>query len=381
MKDMAEKDLEQPFDPHRKVSREELLAEVDRHEAFLKERSFSKQEIQSSLIYLKETLGLMPENDDLIFVNAEKVKAMEFKNQEEVVGKGILPVGGGLIFVAESGIGKSMITLEISIHLAMGWNLYDLPIEKPWKTLIIQFENPERTQNYRLQKMLQHFMVDSLNRNLIVSNQKLRFDLKLKRDREKALNLVKKSGAEVVILDPLQSLHSESENDNIGMRQVLDTITHINREAGTSAILVHHFGKPTEGYELNHRIRGASSIRDWADTIITITKKPHSHKILRKLTFTKVRNGPEHPPILLQRDTKYFTHSVVEEETLVSPYKVAEILQSLGGRIESQTQLIEAIAEETGCGKRSAVKYIKEAVGVTVNEFKTSGKMKGYQVK
>ena len=53
---------------------------------------------------------------------------MEFKKQEEVIGKGILPKGGNLILVGESGVGKSMMTLEISIHMAMGWGLYDLPI-------------------------------------------------------------------------------------------------------------------------------------------------------------------------------------------------------------------------------------------------------------
>ena len=56
-------------------------------------------------------------------------------------------------------------------------------------------------------------------------------------------------------------------------------------------------------------------------------------------------------------------------------------MQRLGGRIESQVQLIEAMQKDTGCGERSAKKYIKNAVGITINEFKTSGKMKGYQVK
>lgn len=374
--------MDQTFDPERKIDPAEIEALLEKYRKLLQLMGTPKAQIPKELeILRKEILGKASKDGDLIFIDAEEIRTMEFTKQEEVIGGGVLPKGGGLLLVGESGVGKSMMTLEIAIHLSMGWDLYDLPIERPWKTFIIQFENPERTQNYRLQKMLQAFRVDSLNGNLIVSNQKLRFDLKLKKDREKALALVKKSNSEVVIYDPLQSLHSESENDNIGMRQVLDTITHINREAGTSAILVHHFGKPVDGYELDHRVRGASSIRDWADSIITIRKKADTHKILRKLDFVKVRNGPEHQPILLQRDKQYFTHSLVEEDSLVSPQKIAEILTGLGGRIERQVQLIKPIQEETGCSEKTAKKYIKNAVGITINEFKSSGRSRGYQLR
>ena len=201
-----------------------------------------------------------------------------------------------------------------------------------------------------------------------------------KKDRPKALELVKSSGCDVVIWDPLTSLHSENENDNVKIRAILDTLTEINRKANTTGIVLHHFGKPQEGMEIQHRTRGASSIRDWADSLIAMTVKPSNKKILRYLTFVKVRNGPDHKPILLERDKKYFTHAITEEDIAGNPEKVAEILKELGGQVDMQVDLIKAIIEELGCSDRTAKKYIKNAIDKTITEFPTGERTMGYRI-
>jgi RecA-family ATPase len=313
------------------------------------------------------------------YIEADDLLVTMFDKAGSVISKGILPAGGGLILAGESGVGKSILRTEIAIHLAMGWDLYGLPINEPRKVMIVQFENPQPTEQYRLKQMLKAFQIESLNGNLIYSKP-IRFDLKLKGSRAEAHTLVKDSGADVIIWDPLSSLHQGNENDNIHMRTVLDTITEINRKANTSAIILHHWGKPQEGREEEYRLRGAISIKDWADTLIQMTRKKHKSKILHYLTFTKIRNGPEQRPILIHADKKYFTHDVIEEDTLANPQKVAEILENLGGQVETQAELKEAIIQEVGCSEKTAKNYIKNAVNKTIKEHDTGTKTKGYYV-
>jgi hypothetical protein len=75
----------------------------------------------------------------------------------------------------------------------------------------------------------------------------------------------------------------------------------------------------------------------------------------------KVRNGPEPKPLLLERD-EYFLHHVTEEDMLCPPGKVREILASLGGKVEGQDKLKDAIMREIKCSEKSARTYIAAAV-------------------
>ncbi|MFZ5448166.1 MAG: AAA family ATPase [Thermodesulfobacteriota bacterium] len=295
-------------------------------------------------------------------MTARELLSRTYSKVLEIIDKGILPAGGGMLIAGESGEGKSLIRTELAIHLIMGWPLWGLEIPTARKILIIQFENTESTEQYRLKKMLYGLgITDFPADNLLFSDRTLRYDLGKTEDWTAALDLVKESNAEVIIWDPLTSLHSVNENDNVQMRKILDSITEINRKANVTSIVLHHFGKPVEGMNNSHRTRGASSIRDWADTLITLNKKPHEHKILRKLDFVKVRNGPELKPILLERD-ECFLHHITEEDVMCSPEQVKAILTALGGQVDGQGKLLEAIIEAVNCTERSAVSYIKIAV-------------------
>jgi len=295
-------------------------------------------------------------------VSANRLLTRQFSEQDEVIGGGILPNGAGLLIAGESGVGKSLFRTELAIHIAMGMDYLNLKIPKPRRVLIIQFENTERTEQYRLRRMLIGLGIDSFPDHLCFSSPTQRFDLKSKRDFQSALDLVTESNAEVIIWDPLTSLHSVNENDNVQIRGILDSITQINRKTNSTSIVIHHFGKPQEGVADAHRTRGGSSIRDWADTLITMTRKPHEDKTLINIGFAKVRNGPEPKKILLERDKSYFVHYLSEEDVLCSPSKVKTILLRMGGRVEQQKILIEAIMKETGCSERSAKSFINLAV-------------------
>jgi archaellum biogenesis ATPase FlaH len=296
-------------------------------------------------------------------ITAKELLSARYPEIPSVIGGGILGEGCGLILDGESGDGKSLLRTELAIHLALGRDCWGLEIPTARRVFIVQLENIDFYEQYRLQRMLEGLGVPEsrVYDRISFHDRAVRFDLTSHPDRFRALESVKVSEAEIVIWDCLSNIHTASENDNVAMRQVLDTITWIAANTKTAHIVIHHFGKPSPDQKMEHRSRGASSIRDWCDTKISLTKKKHPDKTLRMLTFVKIRNGPGRRPILLERD-EYFLHTPVKEEGLCPPEMVEEILRDMGGEAESQGRLAEKIAEQVSCSIRTAKERIKVAV-------------------
>jgi hypothetical protein len=251
---------------------------------------------------------------------------------------------------------------------------------------IFQFENSEHTEKYRVQKMLKGLgtTIQAVGDRIRYAKRDERFNLTLKGDRAKLLQRVKDLGCEVIIYDCLSNLHTNNENDNIKMREVLDIFTDINAQLKTSCIVIHHFGKPGENPRENqYRVRGAISIMDWAYTVITLTRKPHEEKTLRKIDFVKVRDAKEPKPFYIERDEETFLSRFYDEDSLVPPNLVYTILDDqFNGCVDKQRDLIQAIIGETRCAEKTAKVAIKKAVEMkTIYEYSGENKRaKGYRI-
>jgi len=152
----------------------------------------------------------------------------------------------------------------------------------------------------------------------------------------------------------------------VKVRSALDSITWLSRKTGAASIVIHHFGQPGKKGEeipLRYRLRGASSIRDWADTIVTLrsTSKQDNPGHGRVLDFIKVRNGPQRAPYHLERN-EYFIHKLTDEGHRV-PFKLLkQIVREQGKDIESQNQLTKIIQLHTNCARATAIDAIREAL-------------------
>lgn len=297
------------------------------------------------------------------FFQAEDLLKVTFNHNTPIISNGIIPYNSHIIISGESGVGKSLFRQELTLHLIMGWDFLGFNIPTSRKVAVFQYENSESIEQFRMKKMCDGLGITSLPKGrLSYIDRKNRINLSLKKDREKLLGYVKESGAEVIIYDCLSNIHSAKENDNIQMREILDSLTEVNAILNTTCIVIHHFGKPSEGQQGNtYRTRGASSIMDWAVTAMAYTSKPNEHKILRQLEFLKVRDGPVPKPLLLERGQDFLL-SIIDEGTLCSPVKVKEILMRLGGEVDCQSKFVKAIQEEAGCSPRSARSFIYRAI-------------------
>jgi RecA-family ATPase len=306
-------------------------------------------------------------------------------NHLPIIDQGIFPYNRHILIAGEGGVGKSLLRLELAIYLAMGWSWMGFDIPRARTVAIFQFENSEQTEKFRIQRMLKGLGTDfkAIGDRIKYARRDERYNLTLKGDRAKLLEKVKALGCEVIIYDCLSNLHDSNENDNVKMRAVLDILTDINAQLGTSCIVIHHFGKPGEmGVDTHYRVRGASSIMDWAYTVITLTKKPHEEKTLRKIQFAKVRDGKEPKPFYVERDDDTFLHRFYDEESLVSPALVHDILSNqFNGYVDRQRELVKAIMAKAQCSERTAKQGVRHAVNMKMLfEFKADdGRSKGYR--
>jgi hypothetical protein len=217
----------------------------------------------------------------------------------------------------------------------------------------------------------------------VYAKRNWRPDLTLKGDRKKLLERVKETEAEVIFYDCLSNMHSSDENKNSKLREIVDILSDINAELGTSCILIHHFGK---GDMLNprrsiDRIRGAVSLVDWSMTAITFLARSHRSRILRQIEFVKIRDGAPIKPLLVERDENFLL-GLTYEDSLCPPSDIKKILEDLGGRADNQKELMSAVMADAGCSDRSAKKFIRRAVEMKVIKEinRGNGRAKSYKV-
>jgi hypothetical protein len=246
---------------------------------------------------IQQTYTIISAND---LVN-KKIKASPIIN-------GVMMETDNLLIVGESGIGKSMLTLNLAFNLGLPgenkslWDFSTIP--HMFITLFIQSENSKAGTNNRIKLMLKgksqygkatcNVYFPWVNKDCRISGNLLDPSFQ---SFVKEFTLT--TGAKVLIFDPLISFHQGNENDNAEMQRVLNALTRICIDTETSPIVVHHTGKSEASWSGGGR--GASSIGGWADNIIRISHaKPKDPQHLL-ITHQKSRNFPEMPPFVLER--------------------------------------------------------------------------------
>jgi 5S rRNA maturation endonuclease (ribonuclease M5) len=302
------------------------------------------------------------------FMDVNDLLKLTSNNHVPIMRGGILPAGEHLLIAGASGVGKSLLRLELAIHLAMGWQwLGKFEIPQARSVAIFQYENSVYNEQLRFKKMVEGLKIDQFRDGRIKFIDRIkRPNLSKVGDRESLERWVREADSEVVIYDCLSNIHSANENDNIKMREVLDILSDIDVKCNTSSILIHHFGKEQDSDNPRpniSRIRGASSLQDWASTIMSFAYTPNKeHKPIFELRVLKLREGPLHKwqsPLYFERDEFFICHPI-EDPCACTPKQVRELLEKLGGSAGSN-DLNEQVQDFAMCGKRQAYRFIKTA--------------------
>ena len=287
------------------------------------------------------------------------------KIESNPVIDGLIDEKESLILSAGSGTGKSLLMTYISLALGNPpqnglWGLFDIP--NTVKSLIVQSENSINAFNKRLNKVFNacpEMKVGAKN----VFTLKVGNDCRLAgsltdQDFQKLLiDSLLSVGAGNLILDPLISYHGEDENDNAGMRRSLDCLSLICDQANVSVMLCHHYNR-------QNLTRGAASIRDWASNMLLMDfEKRIGDSIILKITHDKARNYEQQPDFYLERtpDLQFLRCEKPGKQSKRVEAVIAALI-AMGGYVENQAPLKNAVMVELNCSEATARRAINEAL-------------------
>lgn len=212
----------------------------------------------------------------------------------------------GLI-VAQEGVGKSFLALEIGFAKATGYDLTGIGITGPGNGVVyFSKEDPPEIIEERLQALVPFIKSDEVltradgleivslyGRPATLASEKSVLNEKLIRQIIKT-----GSGKDLLIFDTLRKLHDLEENSSGEMKVLLEIFDRIALETGAAVLLIHHTNKSAN---LNGQQGDQSSVRGsnaivgntrWSLHLETVKNDGSGEKRI-KVSIPRASYGPE----------------------------------------------------------------------------------------
>lgn len=193
----------------------------------------------------------------------------------------ILPKGGLFVFGGHSKIGKSMMALEMTRALSTGDRLFGYGGFRATECRVLYLEREigEFGLQARSSKIFQHEDITRVEDNVWYVSQDPDLNFDTNGGLGRIADHIDKTGANVLIADPISHMFSVDENDATAMARVFNNIEYLRamfRSQGLSVVIAHHFGKPPQGKFQDsydhlsfHNFRGSSKFFSAPDTLLT----------------------------------------------------------------------------------------------------------------
>src|SRR5215469_4487602 len=281
-----------------------------------------------------------------------------------LVEPGLLPMQGILFVGGEPKVGKSLLVANLALSLAAGSDRLGFPVPAPRRVLVCQFELPIPQFVSRLATM-RRTMGDAADQNLFVDTCATGHLLSAPQGWQHFVAAAQAAAAEIIVLDPLYSIHDQDENDTRAMAALCQSLLRLREATRAALIVVHHVRKSIGRYEIGSALRGSSALHAVGDSYLLLTRPaPQFHTVELRFQFRYA--APQPPRLLdLDPDTLWFSPAGQPQATLpvrrkVEAADIAQALADLGGEAR-YNQLREHIMSLTECSKRTAQLAITEA--------------------
>lgn len=179
---------------------------------------------------------------------AEENESM-FSFDNIVIEKNFLNKGQTWVISGATGIGKSVLAMQLAASLALGEKTLGLDIVRPAKTLLLHSENPIADEKIYFRGIVSQFALDekpnadSLNKNLRIVCKTGRYysaDEFISK-----LNAYLRAGKyNVVIVDSLSSFVHCNFSDHAAVTDLFCKINGLKSKHNFAMVLIHHFDKP-----------------------------------------------------------------------------------------------------------------------------------------
>lgn len=294
---------------------------------------------------------------------------------EELI-PGLIPKGQEVVIAGQTNIGKSLTALELVSALITGQPLWGAikPTSLIKKVLYVLGEHHIEV----IQKLHRKTELPMTDQVYILGPQELGFDKWLvSQGRPNTLAVDKfkhwAEGCDFIVFDPLSAFCTgvDTENDNVQMRLVLDTISLIAQSVGASYLVLAHQGKPMmdqfgrEQSRKTYAIRGASAIEDASTNIFYLDRSDGPvqgvarDSLVLDLKCRKYK-GETPPAYKLLRDPRTLTHKLLGAD---SAYKEVQ-------KMDYTAKLARIQIENPGFDFRTALRVLASVEGVPVETLK-----------
>lgn len=298
-------------------------------------------------------------------ISAPEFVGLDFPARGSYLGNGDLPKAGTMILAGPGGVGKSILCIQLGLHLTYGTKalgFFDVH-EKPTVGLFILEDQPGETQK-RLRAMAAG---ERLPEKLMVftRNEAIRMAQRAGKPNEQALFMLERTilgyGLQVIVLDPLVKLHEADENSNSEMARWLYRLSEVCHGCGCSLLMSHHVNWGGLG---ESHARGASAIQNWADCVWKMAPTEEGGRRAVRLTVDKINFGPCWDPLLLDMDQRTMMFTAQELSRSVCPINglLDYIAKDWGGEINGRVKFYQAASQFFGCSQRSVQRSLEQAM-------------------
>jgi RecA-family ATPase len=185
-------------------------------------------------------------------------KLLSFKADEDpnsIIGDRWVCRGGSVLWVGQSGIGKSSLGMQAAITWAMGKPFFGITPARPLKSLVIQGENDLGDASEMLQGVLRGAFAEALQNDAQRLGESLSQRLTIVRLQthvgrafaDAAAKLISKHEPDLVWIDPLFSFFGDDVSNQKACSQFLrEWLNPIASATGVVWMLLHHTGKPVK---------------------------------------------------------------------------------------------------------------------------------------
>ena len=210
------------------------------------------------------------------------------------IGNRFLCKDGSWLVVASSGVGKSVLAMQMALYFSLGRVLWGLDPHTPKKMLLIQAENNDLDLREPFLSISKQMKLSAADRAIIQKNLRiLSEDVLTGKDFVDYLSRVhEKFSPDIVIIDPLLSYIgadiSRQDVCSVFLRNQLNPVLH---KFHSSVIIVHHTGKPIKDKtftlsDLSYLGVGSSELTNWARAV-SVVKQNADNEAVYELIHTK----------------------------------------------------------------------------------------------
>ena len=218
---------------------------------------------------------------------------------DPIIKNGILLDKTMLVIVGPPKSKKTFLAQNIALAIASGKSFANFEITESKKVLYFLAEGGYFPNRDRLQKICADFKEEYMKNYMLELITYLPINHE---DHYKNMyELIKASGAEVVVIDPLIKFHDVDENSASQLSDVFGRIRGLIRELKVSVILVHHTGKV-----VSKGGRGSSALVGEYDSCITIKINKDSPNSINLSYDTRHTESPISNQIHFNPDTFWF---------------------------------------------------------------------------